>query len=70
MSHTPAMRRLTLPVRRITRDELDVFLHRDMLRRRAEAGSIAALTQLTQGWPEYVPETLARLLLNDEQEPK
>lgn len=55
-----------LPVRRITRGEIDAALRVDHLRTRAAAGSVHALTQLMQGWPEYVPEAVARLLLTDE----
>lgn len=54
-----------LAVRRITRDEIDDALRIDGLRRRAAEGNLHALTQLVQGWPEYVPETVARLLLDE-----
>jgi hypothetical protein len=53
-----------LAVLRITRGEIDAALRIDGLRRRAAEGDHHALTQLLQGWPEYVHETVARLLLD------
>lgn len=50
----------TLPMRRITRDELDTALHRDQLRRRAEQGDPSALLQLMDAWPDDAQKVLAR----------
>lgn len=55
-----------LAVRRITRGEIDAALRIDGLRRRAAEGSEHALMQLVQGWPEYVSEAVARILLADD----
>lgn len=55
----------TLAVRRITRDEIDHALRCDQLRRRAEAGDLAALAALANlmgGWPDYVRHSAARAL--------
>lgn len=59
-----------LAVRRITRDEIDDALRIDGLRRRAAEGNLHALTQLLQGWPEYVSEAVARILLADDTDEK
>ena len=53
-----------LAVPRITRGEIDAALRIDDLRRRAAEADHHAITQLCQGWPEYVPEAVARALLN------
>ncbi|MEW2568391.1 hypothetical protein [Streptomyces sp. NPDC047070] len=50
----------TLPVRRITRDELEDALLRDELRRRAEDGDLPALARLVHDWPEYLQNTVTR----------
>lgn len=55
-----------LPMRRITRDELDVALHRDQLRRRAEQGDLSALTTLMCDWPDDVQKVFARRSATDE----